>query len=176
MLVFWKGPAAALTHRYTCPSSEAPAEHRQVGLGLSGSSLHFGIRCCSLKSVYTDGECRMALPCSLVPREGCSCPHCSRSPQKSKQSPLLCFCQILAFTLSDLWAHLGCGAPVFLSQAYQLSFKIPNVRDLAQQSHTDPLWESLAAPWPLLPVYPRRTVAQTRTDLEFMVSRKLGSS
>lgn len=50
------GLCAALTLRCICSPSEAPAECRPAGCDLSGSSLHCGAVCCSLKSLIDDGQ------------------------------------------------------------------------------------------------------------------------
>lgn len=42
----WEGPTPPLTLRHTCPNEKAHAEHREVGLGVSSSSLLCG--CCAI--------------------------------------------------------------------------------------------------------------------------------
>ena len=55
VLIWERGPAAALALKSTCPGKKACVECRKTGLGVSGLGLHYGHCAPKLKSIFADG-------------------------------------------------------------------------------------------------------------------------
>lgn len=133
---------------------------------------------CGVECGGEDGVTLLFLPPGRV-TQGCCC---SEGPYRITNNLPSCvpgFCQIPTFTLpvSEPSAYMTMQCSCFISGMTAGFQNSKFYRPGRPWTHTDPLWEALAVLW-LVPVYPRRVVAQTHRGLEFRVklSKKLGSS